>query len=181
MFSGVHERTSCCIKVCLLTPQSGVEPKTSVQRWEERPTQPTVSDPAHPEIDENRFQKCDWEEFCRDASEAIPGNAPKARGNVMTTHCFVDANHAGDTETRRSQTGMLLFCNRAPTAWFSKRQNSVEASTFGSEFTAMKNAVEMTEAMRHKLRMFGVPIEGPTNIFCDNGASAGTRLNPSQP
>jgi hypothetical protein len=40
--------------------------------------------------------------------------------------------------------------------WFSKRQNSVEASTFGSEFTAMKNAVEMIEALRYKLQMLGV-------------------------
>jgi hypothetical protein len=54
--------------------------------------------------------------------------------------------------------------------WFSKRQNSVEASTFGSEFTAMKNTVEMIEALRYKLRMFGVPNEGPTNVFCDNEA-----------
>ncbi len=126
--------------------------------------------PAHPKIDENRFQKCDWEEFYRDAAEAIPENKPVPRGNDMSTHCFVDANHAGDTETRRSQTGILLFCNSAPILWFSKRQNSVEASTFGSEFTAMKNAVELIEALRYKLRMFGVPIEGPTNIFCDNEA-----------
>ncbi len=127
-------------------------------------------DPAHPSIQENRFQQGDWTEFYRDAKEAIPENMPKPRGNCMSTHCFVDANHAGDTETRRSQTGILLFCNTAPIIWFSKRQNSVEASTFGSEFTAMKNAVEMIEAMRYKLRMFGVPIDGPTNIFCDNGA-----------
>jgi hypothetical protein len=127
-------------------------------------------DPSHPGINENRFQKCDWEEFYRDASEAIPENKPEPRGKSMSTHCFVDANHAGDTETRRSQTGILLFCNKAPTMWFSKRQNSVEASTFGSEFTAMKNAVEMIEALRYKLRMFGVPIEGPTNVFCDNEA-----------
>jgi hypothetical protein len=126
--------------------------------------------PDHPNIDENRFQKCDWEEFYRDAEEAIPENKPVPRGNDMSTHCFVDANHAGDTETRRSQTGILLFCNSAPILWFSKRQNSVEASTFGSEFTAMKNAVELIEALRYKLRMFGVPIEGPTNIFCDNEA-----------
>ncbi len=86
----------------------------------------------------------------------------------MSTHCFVDANHAGNTETRRSQTGILLFCNKAPVMWFSKRQNSVEASTFGSEFTAMKNAVEMMEALRYKLRMFGVPIDGPTNVFYAN-------------
>jgi hypothetical protein len=108
-------------------------------------------DPAHPAIDENRFQTCDWGEFCRDASEVIPGNMPLPRGNCMSTHCFVDANHAGDAENRRSQTGMLLFCNSAPTIWFSKRQNSVKASAFGSEFTAMKNVVEMMEALRCKL------------------------------
>jgi hypothetical protein len=134
------------------------------------PKRKLAFDPAHPSIHENRFQRCDWTEFYRDAKEAIPNNMPTPRGNCMSTHCFVDANHAGDTETRRSQTGILLFCNTAPIIWFSKRQNSVEASTFGSEFTAMKNAVEMIEALRYKLRMFGVPVDGPTNIFCDNGA-----------
>jgi hypothetical protein len=34
----------------------------------------------------------------------------------------------------------------------------------------MKNAVEMIEALRCKLRMFGAPADGPTNVFCDNGA-----------
>ena len=88
----------------------------------------------------------------------------------MTTHCFVDANHASDKVTRRSQSGILIFCNRAPIMWFSKRQNSVETSTFGSEFTALKQAVELVKALRYKLRMFGVPIEGPTDMFCNNEA-----------
>ena len=87
------------------------------------------------------------------------------RGNPMSTHCFVDASHGSDMSTRRSQTGILIFCNRAPIIWYSKRQNTVEASTFGSEFQAMKNAVELIEALRYKLRMFGVPIDGPTNVF----------------
>ena len=51
-----------------------------------------------------------------------------------------------------------------------KRQNSVETSTFGSEFTAMKQAVELIKALRYKLRMFGVPIEGPASVYCDNEA-----------
>jgi hypothetical protein len=34
----------------------------------------------------------------------------------------------------------------------------------------MKNAVEMVKALRCKLRMFGVPTDGPTNVFCDDGA-----------
>jgi hypothetical protein len=44
----------------------------------------------------------------------------------------------------------------------------------------MKNAVEMIEALRYKLRMFGVPIDGLTNIFCDNGRSAQIRHDPSR-
>ena len=34
----------------------------------------------------------------------------------------------------------------------------------------MKNAVELIEALRYKLRMFGVLVDGPTKIFCDNEA-----------
>ena len=46
----------------------------------------------------------------------------------------------------------------------------MESSTFGSEFIAMKTAVEQIEGLQYKLRMFGIPIEGSTSIFCDNEA-----------
>ena len=93
---------------------------------------------------------------------------PKTRGNYVSVHCFVDANNAGKNVTPQSQTGILIFVNKAPIIAFSKRKNDVETSTFGSEFTALKNSVELVKALRYKLRMFGVPIEGPTNVFCDN-------------
>jgi hypothetical protein len=66
--------------------------------------------------------------------------------------------------------GILIFVNRAPIVWLSKRTNTVESSTFGSEIVALRNAVDLIESLRYKLRMFGVPIEGPTNVFCDNEA-----------
>jgi hypothetical protein len=127
-------------------------------------------DPSYPGINKNRFQKCDWEEFYMEGSGAIPENKPEPQGKSMLTHCFVNANHAGDTETRQSQSSILLGCNKAPTMWFSKRQNSVEASTFRLEFTAIKKALEMIEALRYKFQMFGESIDGPTNVFCDNKA-----------
>ena len=86
----------------------------------------------------------------------------------MSTHCFVDADHASNTVTRRSQTGILIFLNRAPIVWYSKRQNTVETSTFGIEFIAMRS--EHIEALRYKLCMFGILSEGLTNVFCDNEA-----------
>ena len=60
--------------------------------------------------------------------------------------------------------------NRAPILWYSKKQNTVESSTFGSEFIAMKQAVEIIEGLRYKIRMMGFPLEGPCNVFCDNNA-----------
>ena len=95
---------------------------------------------------------------------------PEARGLSVSTSCFVDGDLAGDKSTRCSQTGILIFVNKAPIHWYSKRQPTVETSTFGAEFCAMKNAVEMIEALRYKLRMFGVPLDGPASIFCDNEA-----------
>ena len=86
----------------------------------------------------------------------------------MQINCFVDADHAGNRVTRRSHTGIIMYCNTAPIIWYSKRQNTVESSTFGSEFVALKIATELIEGLRYKLRMFGVPIEGEARVFCDN-------------
>ena len=44
----------------------------------------------------------------------------------------------------------------------------METSTFGSEFVAMKTAVEQIEALRYKLRMMGVKVDAPTSVYCDN-------------
>jgi hypothetical protein len=135
-------------------------------------------DPQHPDIDESRCIKCDWHDFYREAKEPIPGDAPEPRGNLVSTHCFVDAVHAGNRVTRRSQTGILIFINMAAAIWYSKGQTTVETSTFGSEFVAMRIAVELVEALRYKLRMFGISIEGPTNVFCNNEALTNNSVFP---
>jgi hypothetical protein len=56
----------------------------------------------------------------------------------------------------------------APIYWHSKKQNSVETSTFGSEFMAMKHCTEYVRGLRYKLRMMGIACPGPTFIYGDN-------------
>ena len=136
----------------------------------ESPRRRLYFDSDHPKISEGRFQRFEWEDFYKDAKEEIPLDMPEPRGKEVSIHCFVDASHASDKVTRRSQTGILIFVNRAPIIFYSKKQNSVETSTFGSEFTAMKQAVELIKGLRYKLRMFGVPLDGPANVYCDNEA-----------
>jgi hypothetical protein len=86
-------------------------------------------------------------------------------GVLLVMSCFVDADHAGCRVTRRSHTGVIIFVNRAPILWFSKRQNTVESSTFGSEFVAMRITIEMIKGLLYKLRMMGVWFEEPCNFF----------------
>ena len=77
------------------------------------PKRKLAFDAAHPNIDERRFKNYDWYDFYRGAKEAIPTDCPEALGNSMSSHCFVDADLAGNLISRRSQTGVLIFCNRA--------------------------------------------------------------------
>ena len=84
---------------------------------------------------------------------------------MMSTHCFEDADHASENFTGRRQTGILIFCNQATVMWLSKKHNSIETPTFGSDFTALKLAVKLVIELRYKLRMFGVPLEGPTDVL----------------
>ena len=34
----------------------------------------------------------------------------------------------------------------------------------------MRQAIDYIVSLRYKLRMMGIPFEGPTNVFCDNNA-----------
>ena len=119
-----------------------------------------VFDEARVDINESQFPIHDWQDFYYDAKEMIPPNALEPRGNQVQMNCFVDSYHAKNHVTCHSHTGILIFLNHAP--------NTVETSTFGSEFVAMRIAVELIESLRYKLRMFGIPLEGAANVLCDN-------------
>lgn len=130
-----------------------------------------VFDGSIPYIDENLFTPTPsqrWGDFYPDAEEALPPNAPDPRGKLTKLSCYVDADHAGNLMTRRSNTGILLYCNNTPFIWYSKRQNTVESSSVGSEFVALRIATKMIKSLRYKLRMFGIGIDGATDVFCDN-------------
>eukprot|EP00978_Attheya_sp_CCMP212_P005282 scaffold11749_cov55-Attheya_sp.AAC.6 len=122
-----------------------------------------------PTIDENVFTKTDWSDTVYSTeTPAAPINMPEALGNPVLISVFVDADHARNVVTRRSQTGILIYVNNAPIIWYTKKQNTVEAATYGSEFVAARIAVEMAEGLLYKLRMFGIAVELPIHIFCDN-------------
>ena len=130
-----------------------------------------VYDPSDPVVDENDFERRDWasSEFGHvEGKEEFPANMPEPRGHGFIMRAKVDADHASDTVSRHSRTGLLIYLNCALVYWWSKNQTSVESSSFGSEFVAMKQCCEYIRGLRYKLRMMGIPVEGPTYIYGDN-------------
>ncbi len=129
-----------------------------------------VFDPTEPEIDASQFERRDWttSEVTEDLEEPLPSNMPEPRGFGFTMRSYVDADHATDTMIRKSRTGFLVYLNNAPIYWMSKKQTSVETSSFGSEFCAMKQCTEYVRGLRYKLRMMGILCEAPTFIYGDN-------------
>ena len=115
-----------------------------------------------------KFTEHNWSELYPDSKEELPPDMPEPKGNSVKIIIYFDADHAHDLETRRSVTGIFVLFNNTPIRWYSKRQNTVETSTYGSELVAARIAVEIAMEMRYKLRMLGVPIDGPTTMFGDN-------------
>ena len=110
----------------------------------------------------------DWNELYPDAEEDVPENAPPPQGNLATLTCYVDADHARDKVTRKSVTGIVLMLNNTPVVAISKRQKTVETSTFGSEMIAARIAVELLMEWRYKMRMLGLKIEDRSWLVGDN-------------
>jgi hypothetical protein len=76
---------------------------------------------------------------CGKVHENIPNDLPTPLGKdvVLLTHS-VDANLYHDIITGHAVSGVLHFINDTVIDWYSERQVTVEAATYGSEFVATK-------------------------------------------
>ena len=98
----------------------------------------------------------------------MPKHIPEALSKYVVIKPYVDANHAGNMENMRLHSGIIIYVNNEPIIWYSKHQNTVESSSFGSEFITLRIFTDMIEALRYKLRFLGILVEGPAEVFCDN-------------
>ena len=75
-------------------------------------------------------------------------------------------------------TGVLHFINKTPLDWYSKKQGTVETTTYGSEFVEGRTAMEQIMDIRTMLRYLGVPIIGHSYLFGDNEAVINSSSQP---
>eukprot|EP00957_Ditylum_brightwellii_P142061 10823221-Ditylum_brightwellii.AAC.1 len=90
---------------------------------------------------------------------------PEPQRKPVVTTTFVDANLLHDAITGMSCTRIIYLSNKIPIDWFSKRQNTVDTATCGSEFVAARTAVDQIVELHYTLRMLSVPLTGPSWMF----------------
>ena len=55
------------------------------------------------------------------SEEQIPHDSPQSLGRGVDINVFVDADHSGNKVTRRSHTGIIIYCNCSPILWCLKK------------------------------------------------------------
>ena len=112
--------------------------------------------------------KHDWEYIYGGVKEQVPDDAPEPKGKRVILTSFVDASLHHCKVTGRGVTGIIHMMNKTPVEWYTKRQSTMETSTYGAEFMAAKVCTEQIMGLRYQLRMMGVPVSESTYMFGDS-------------
>ena len=125
-----------------------------------------TQEPDYSNLPEQEF---DWAySVYGNVREEIPSDTPEPLGKYVTLTHYFDANLFHDWLTGRSVTGILHLVNKTPVDWYSKKQATVETTTYGSEFVAGRTCVEQVLDLRNTLHYLGVPIRDKSYMFGDN-------------
>ena len=127
-----------------------------------------IFNPENPNYDGLEVADYDWSYLYQDAKEDIPEDAPDpATPNIGMT-VYADSNHGNCLVTRRSTTGIIVVIGKTIIYTYSKRQNTIETSTYGAEFVAARIAIEKILEYRCKARMMGIRMDEPAMLLIDN-------------
>ena len=84
---------------------------------------------------------------------------------------YVDADWAGDVQTRKSTTGYVFTLGGTAIAWKTKLQPIVATSSTYAEYIASTTAAQEAVALRRLLITFKLSTDSPTIIHEDNAAA----------
>ena len=110
----------------------------------------------------------DFKEEYHEAVVEIDDYIPPPLVGELAITVFVDFDHALDKVTRRSITGLIMLVGRTHMFYYSKRQGTVETSTYSVEFMEMRHAVEEFVALHYMLRCLGVNVDVASAVYGDN-------------
>jgi hypothetical protein len=102
--------------------------------------------------------------------ERLVASVPEPAAN--SPDLYIDADYAGDTETRRSTSGLLIMMNGGPVVWSSRLQKLCAQSSAESEIYAVTDSLKEAVSLRLLCEECGIREPGiPMRIWEDNNAA----------
>nr|GEV42557.1 hypothetical protein [Tanacetum cinerariifolium] len=89
------------------------------------------------------------------------------KDTAMALTAYVDTDHAGCQDTRRSMSGSAQFLGNKLVSWSSKKQKSTTISTIEAEYIAMSGCCAQILWMRSQLTDYGF-VFNKIPLYCDN-------------
>ena len=102
--------------------------------------------------------------------DRLVASVPKPAAN--SPDLYIDADYAGDAETRRSTSGLLIMMNGGPIVWSSRLQKLCAQSSAESEIYAVTDSLKEAISLRLLCEESGIREPGiPMRIWEDNNAA----------
>ncbi|XP_019254303.1 PREDICTED: uncharacterized protein LOC109233019 [Nicotiana attenuata] len=134
-------------------------------------------------IDETHYRrvlgKLQYMSFTRpDISYAVNKLSQYLRGTIQfglrvtpncdfNMHMYSDADWAGDLTDRSSTSGYILFFDRNPISWSSKKQKTVARTSTETEYRAVANALAELLWIRNLLLEMKLPVRDTPTIYSE--------------
>ncbi|GKA30026.1 hypothetical protein Tco_0716271 [Tanacetum coccineum] len=97
----------------------------------------------------------------------IPVDQTRYRDTAMALTAYVDADHAGCQDTRRSTSGSAQLLGDKLVSWLSKKQTSTSISSTEAIYIAMSGCCAQILWMRSQLSDYGFAYNH-VPLYCDN-------------
>jgi hypothetical protein len=94
--------------------------------------------------------------------------SPVCNDLIWEIKAYSDSDFAGDTETRKSVSGYIIYLNGAAIAWRSKGQKSVSLSSTEAEYMAISEVAMEILYIVGILKFLDVKISFPIEVNVDN-------------
>ena len=91
---------------------------------------------------------------------------------------YADADYAGELDSRRSTSGMVVKMGSGAISWASKLQPVVTLSTTEAEYISATATGQEVLWLRNLFSEMGYAIEGPSTLFLDNQSAISVSRNP---
>ncbi|GJR64456.1 retrovirus-related pol polyprotein from transposon TNT 1-94 [Tanacetum coccineum] len=102
---------------------------------------------------------------------------PKGSGFELTA--FLDADHAGCVDTRKSTSGGIQFLGDKLVSWMSKKQDCTAMSSAEAEYVALSASCAQVMWMRTQLQDYGFNYN-KIPLYCDSQSAIAISCNPVQ-